>query len=93
MYKKLIIIFCLFLLIGCTNENINKLSLNEIIDKSIKTSDYKANVNSKGYKYYLPNGFNLYADNGYLQDIHSKNSIYYLNFDFISYYYKTYLTF
>jgi hypothetical protein len=92
MYKKLIIIFCLFLLIGCTNENINKLSLNEIIDNSIKTNDYKANINSKGYKYYLPNGFNLYADNGYLQEIHSKNNIYYLNVDVISYYYKNDLT-
>ena len=93
MYKKLIIIiFCLFLLVGCKNENINKLSLNEIIDKTIKTNDYKTNINSKGYKYYLPNGFSLYADNGYLQEIHSKNNVYYLNVDVISYYYKNDLT-
>ncbi len=88
MYKKLIIIFCLLFLFGCTNNNINKLSLNDIINDTIKTSDYKANVNSKGYKYFLPNGFSLYADNGYQQEIHSKNSIYYLNVDVISYYYK-----
>jgi len=87
MYKKFIIIISLLLLVGCTN-NINKLSLNEIIDESLKNSNYKANTNSKGFKYYLPSGFNLYKDNGYIHELHSKNNTYYLNVDVISYYYK-----
>ena len=87
MYKKIIIIICLMLLVGC-GKNINTLSLNEIIDESITTKASKANTNSKGFKYYLPSGFNLYKDNGYIHELHSKNNIYYLNVDVISYYYK-----
>ena len=64
MYKKFIIIICLILLVGCS-KNINKLSLNEIIDEAIESNQVKTNTNSKGFKYYLPSGFNLYKDNGY----------------------------
>ncbi len=87
MYKKLIIIICLVLLVGC-NKNINTLSLNEIIDETIDSKPVKANTNAKGFKYYLPSGFNLYKDNGYIHELHSKNNTYYLNVDVISYFYK-----
>ena len=87
MYKKFIIIICLILLVGCS-KNINKLSLNEIIDEAIESKPVKTNTNSKGFKYYLPSGFNLYKDNGYIHELHSRNNVYYLNVDVISYFYK-----
>ena len=89
MYKKVLITICVLLLFGCTNTNINTLSLNEIIDSSIKdTKKLTTNTNARGFKYYLPNGFNLHKDNGYIHELHSKNDVYYLNVDIISYYYK-----
>ncbi len=93
MYKKLFITICLLLLVGCTNENINTLSLNEIIDDSITgTEKITTNTNSRGFKYYLPNGFNLAKENGYVHELHSKNNVYYLNVDIISYFYKNDIT-
>ena len=99
MYKKLFITICILLLVGCNEsekiklENINTLSLNEIIDESISGKEkITTNTNSRGFKYYLPTGFNLYKDNGYIHELHSKNSVYYLNVDIISYYYKNDIT-
>ncbi len=88
MYKKLLIIICLFLLVGCSSKNINTLSLNEIIDESLESKVSKPTINSKGFRYYLPSGFSLYKDNGFIHELHSKNKTYYLNVDVISYYYK-----
>jgi len=94
MYKKLFITICiLLLLVGCTKENINTESLDEIIDNSIASeTKAKANVNAKGFKYNLPSGFNLYKDSGYIHELHSKNYVYYLNVDIISYFYKNDIT-
>lgn len=90
MYKKIIFIICLFfLLVGCSSKNINTLTLEEIIDDTIQSKDsYKENINNKGYRYYLPTEFTLHKDNDYVQELLSHNTIYYLNIDIISYYYK-----
>ena len=88
MYKKIIIVICLFLLCGCTSTNINKLSLEEIIDNTIKEPGNKPNVNRKGYKYYIPLEFNIKNDRGYIQELNSKKDNYYLNVDVVSYFYK-----
>ena len=87
MYKKIIIIICMFLLVGCTN-NINTLSLQEIVDESTASQSNLHNVNSKGYKYYLPNEFTLVKDEDFVQVLLSHNDKYYLNIDIVSYYYK-----
>ena len=89
MKKKIIIIICMFLLIGCTNKNINTMSLEEIIDSSITSKSDLFNTNSKGYKYYLPNEFTLYKEDDFVQELISHNTKYYLNIDVVSYYYKT----
>ena len=49
MLKKILIIICLFLLVGCSTE-INNLSLEEIIDSSIKEEITLHNTNNKGYR-------------------------------------------
>lgn len=87
MIKKIIIIFCMLLLVGCT-QNINTLSLEEIVNSSIETKANLYNVNAKGYKYYLPTEFTLYKDDDFVQELLSHNTKYYLNVDIVSFYYK-----
>ena len=86
--KKIILIICMFLLIGCTNSNINSMSLEEIVKESIKNNNNMYNINAKGYKYYLPTEFTLYKDEDFIQVLLSHNTKYYLNIDVVSYYYK-----
>ena len=86
--KKIILIICMFLLIGCTNNNINTMSLEDIVKTSIKEEAKLYNVNAKGYKYYLPTEFTLYKDEDFIQMLLSHNIKYYLNIDVVSYYYK-----
>ena len=88
MYKKIILIIKSFLLIGCTSKNINKLTLEEIIDSSLENENSYVNINNKGYKYNLPDEFIVYEDNDYVQTLMSKNNFYFLNIDVVSYYYK-----
>ena len=87
MCKKIIVILLSFLLVGC-DTNINKMSLEEIIDDAIVSNNSYINVNGKGYKYYLPNEFTVYEDKDYVQILLSKNKLYYLNIDIVSYFYK-----
>lgn len=86
--KKIIIIICMFLLVGCTNNNINTMTLEEIVKTSVAKDTKLYNVNSRGYKYYLPTEFTLYKDDDFIQELLSHNTKYYLNIDVVSYYYK-----
>lgn len=87
MCKKIILILLSFLLVGC-GTNINKMSLEEIIDDSIVSDNSYINVNGRGYKYYLPSEFTVYDDKDYIQTLLSKNKLYYMNIDIVSYHYK-----
>lgn len=86
MFKKMIVIICLLFMTGCAL-SINDLSYEEIIDINTGENDL-SNVNSIGYKYYLPVNFSLYKDDGYNQILLSDNNFYYMNVDVVSYYYK-----
>jgi len=86
--KKIIIILCMFLLVGCSNNNINSMTLEEIVKTSIESNNKLYNVNSRGYKYYLPTEFTLQKDDDFIQVLLSHNTKYYLNIDIVSYYYK-----
>ena len=88
MFKKIIIIFCIFLLIGCTNNNINTMSLKDIVENSINNETTLYNTNSKGYKYYLPTEFSISKSDDFVSELISHNTVYYLNVDVVSYYYK-----
>ena len=86
--KKILIVLFLFILCGCKGENINNLSVEEIINSSIENPVNITNTNAIGYKYYLPNDFTLTKDDGYNNMLLSDNTYYYLNIDVISYYYN-----
>ena len=89
MYKKIIIVLCLFLFTGCTNTYyMNSLSYEEILDFATIEENDLHNTNNKGFKYYLPTGFSVIKDDGFNQTLTSHNNIYYLNIDVVSYYYK-----
>jgi hypothetical protein len=88
MFKKIILIILSFLIVGCSSNNINKLTLNEIIDISLEDEKSYVNINNKGYRYYLPDEFIVYEDNDYVQTLMSKNHFYFLNIDIVSYFYK-----
>ena len=89
MYKKIIIVLCLFLFTGCTRTYyMNSLSYEEILNYATIEEKDLHNTNNKGFKYYLPTGFSVTKDDGFNQTLTSHNNIYYLNIDIVSYYYK-----
>lgn len=89
MYKKIIIVLCLFLFTGCTRTYyMNNLSYEEILNYATIEENDLHNTNNKGFKYYLPTGFSVTKDDGFNQTLTSHNNIYYLNIDIVSYYYK-----
>ena len=89
MYKKIIIVLCLFLFTGCTRTYyMNSLSYEEILNNATLEENNLHNTNNKGFKYYLPTGFSVTKDNEFNQTLTSHNNIYYLNIDIVSYYYK-----
>lgn len=89
MYKKIIIVLCLFLFTGCTRTYyMNSLSYEEILNYATIEENDLHNTNNKGFKYYLPTGFSVTKDDGFNQTLTSHNNIYYLNIDIVSYYYK-----
>lgn len=89
MYKKIIIVLCLFLFTGCTRTYyMNSLSYEEILNNATIEENKLHNTNNKGFKYYLPTGFSVTNDNEFNQTLTSHNNIYYLNIDIVSYYYK-----
>ncbi len=88
MYKKIILIMCLFFLSGCSMYLINNKSLEDIVNLTIKANNELYNVNNKGYRYYLPNGFNVYSDEDYNQVLISNENKYYMYVNIVGYFYK-----
>lgn len=88
MYKKVIIVFCLFLFTGCSAYSLNNLSNEDIIKLTINENNKLYNVNNKGYRYNLPIEFSVYSDRDYNQVLLSDNTKYYMNVDVVGYYYK-----
>ncbi|CCX35852.1 unknown [Clostridium sp. CAG:1000] len=88
MYKKIIILACLFLFTGCSAYSLNNLSNEDIIKLTINENNKLYNVNNKGYRYNLPIEFSVYSDRDYSQVLLSNNTKYYMNVDVVGYYYK-----
>ena len=86
MHKKLLLIFCCFLLIGCTR-------IDQVEDYSILVSSFlqKPEANnsvSLGYVYYVPKGIKKIHDYDYNHTFLIDDDYLYLYVDIISYYYK-----
>ena len=88
MYRKIILVICLLFLTGCSMYYVNDKSLEDIINLTVASNNDLYNVNNKGYRYYLPMGFNVYSDEDYNQVIVSNGDKYFLYVDIVSYYFK-----
>lgn len=86
MKKIVLILLMVLLLTGCTS--VQKMSFEEIIDKSLNSNVSLANEYRNGYKYYLPKGLRITMKNDYNEEIKSGDYVYYLYVDLISYYNK-----
>lgn len=84
MIKKILIIVVLLLCTGCTIYNIDTMSYDEIIN-TIAINDDVYNTNSKGYRYYLPQGFTV-TGTDFNQTLLNNQDKYYLFVDAVSYY-------
>ncbi len=76
----------ILLLTGCTVENMSGFSLEENVEYAINQDITLANVNNRGYKYYLPNNMSILDDQEYNQIIICDDTKIYLFVDVISYY-------
>lgn len=85
MRKIIIIISLILLLSGC--QNINKSSISDVVENSIKSNNL-ANQYRQGYKYYLPRGLTVESNLEYNEKLSSRNNNYYLYIDFVSYHNK-----
>ena len=88
MKKKFILLSllsCVFL-VGCTP--IQEMTLQEVIDTGTNRTVTVYNKYRKGYKYNLPKGLDVVDNSEYNEVIRSKDYIYYLYVDAVSYYNK-----
>lgn len=84
--KKLFFLFvAVLLLTGCTN--INNLTLDEIVNVSLK-DEVKPNTYNLGYKFYLPVSMSMSNDLNSNNVLYSSNCKYYLYVDIVSYHNK-----
>lgn len=81
--KILIVVALLLLLTGCVN--VNDASFSKIIEEAINSHENIYNTYRKGYKFYLPKGMYISDNNNFNEIIKSKNEIYYLYVDVLSY--------
>ncbi len=93
MKKILIVFFSIFLLTGCTFVNIEKDSIEDIINTVIEKDINLYNNVFEGYKFYVPRGLKIIDKNKYNSKILFKDDTFYLYVDVVSYYYKTKKTF
>ena len=87
MKKIVIVLFLLLMLLtGC--KQVQKMSIEEVIKESTKKNLRVYNTYRKGYKYNLPKGFYVKDNMDYNEVIASRDYLYYLYVDGISFYNK-----
>lgn len=88
MLKKIILLFGLLLVSGCTNIRIDALNVSSAINSVLSQDNKLYNTYEVGYKFYKPRNFNLLksTDNNYVYINNGEN--YYLYVDILAYYNK-----
>ena len=86
MRKKILVIFLLFLLVGCKKIDNNSSNYIELVTNCLNDKHITNNV-SLGYKYYVPKGVKKVKDFDYNQIFLIDGSRAYLYVDVISYFY------
>ncbi len=88
MKRKFVILLILISFILCGCKDIYKMSVDEIIDKSVSRNIEVYNKYRKGYKYNLPVGLTVKDSMDYNETIFDGKYTYYLFVDAVSYYNK-----
>lgn len=86
--KLLFTIMMLFLVTGCSVENISNKDINKNVDIILNNKIKYSNQDAIGYQYYLPNGINVKEVMDFNQVLYSNGNTYYLYADVVSYYHK-----
>lgn len=86
MKKIVLVLIMILLLTACTS--VQKMSLEEIIDKNLNSNLTLSSEHRSGYKYYLPKGLRITEQNDYNEHIKSGDYTYYFFVDLTSYYNK-----
>lgn len=85
--KKLITVFLLLIVSGCSIVRINTNNIDNIMNVVLSKENTLYNQIGKGYKYYIPRGVSYIDRNDYNDILYSNGNYYYLYIDAISYYY------
>lgn len=88
MKRNRIIFLLVIILMLCGCVSVQKMSLEDIINKGTNRSLEVYNKYRKGYKYNLPKGLDVIDSSDYNETIVDKNYTYYLFVDAVSYYNK-----
>ncbi len=84
--KILLILLLTFLLVGC--KSLQSMDIEEIIKESTSRNLRVYNTFRKGYKYNLPKGLDVVDNSDFNEVIASKDYLYYLYIDGVSFYNK-----
>ncbi len=86
--KKFIIILSSLLLVGCSSTVTSNQTYESLIMNTLESEITHYNTLGKGFKYYKPRDFSLYADDEFNHILLNKSNKYYLNIDINGYYNK-----
>jgi len=84
MKKYIMLLLILFMMTGCAV--VNNLSIDQIVNRTVKSKYKMFNQVSGGFKYYLPKGLMAIKQDENNQIIKSSKYDYYLYVDLVSYY-------
>lgn len=88
MKKVLILLLLSLFLTGCHTLNLEKSSIDTIIDTILISNNQATNVVFDGYKYYIPKGLKYVEKKDYNAVLALRDIRYYLYIDAIAYYHK-----
>lgn len=89
MPKKIVLALLILLLGGgCSIKKLEPSNLDTTLNIVLSKESTLFNRVGSGYKYYLPKGIRVIEVQQYNEKLYSKNNIYYLYLDIVSYYYN-----
>lgn len=86
--KKIIIVFLLIFVTGCSIVRIDTSSIDNIVSVVLSKNNTLYNRVGQGYKYYIPRGVSYIETSGSNETLYFQGNYYYLYIDIVSYFYE-----
>ena len=86
--KKIITIFLLIFVTGCSIVRIDTSSIDNIVSVVLSKNNTLYNRVGNGYKYYIPRGVSYLETSGTNETLYFQGNYYYLYIDVVSYFYE-----